>query len=204
MLFCFAFWPSLSDYIPVSLIIQKIIWLQLTFKNVGSKINPAPNFYPVPFDHQCPWKGTLLLEIGSDGGSFSSQKIWDYTDHPLRWHVSSGCNGKDTDFRKGEEEGKRQSQTTGLITPLQRQWGLPACARDHEEPAGGNMAVVRGWTELSPSKRLGSFWTMCFALFQPFQKMKRAGATKHISKKALGEEGAATGTLFLVPKQTCF
>ena len=118
---------------------------------MASEINPVPNFHPSPFHPQGPWKGTPPLEIGSDGGSFSSQNSLDYRDHHFGLHGSSCCDG--TDLEKGKERRRGRVKSPAL----QRQWGLPACARERAEPAGGNTAVVRGWPELSASPTLGSF-----------------------------------------------
>lgn len=50
------------------------------------------------------------------------------------------------------------------------------------------MAVVTGWIELSPIKRLGSFMgNVLFPLLAP-QQLKRVGATKCIGNKGCGRE----------------
>lgn len=60
------------------------------------------------------------------------------------------------------------------------------------EPAGGTMAVVRGWTELSPSERLGPF--MHSVLFPLLALPKRGWVSPNTSAiQALGEERAAIG-----------
>lgn len=70
-------------------------------------------------------------------------------------------------------------------------------------PAGRDMAVVRGRTELSPAKKLASF--MDNVLFPLPALPKREWVPPNASAiKALREARAANGTIHLVPKQTYF
>lgn len=60
------------------------------------------------------------------------------------------------------------------------------------------MAVVRGWTEPSPARKLGSFTDS--VLFPLSALPKREWVPLNASAiKALGEERAAIGIIYLVP-----
>lgn len=118
-------------------------------------------------------------------------------EHHFRLRGSSCCSGEHTGLGKGRRRQRAEESHQNSQHPA-KAGGPPACARGHEEP-GGNMAVVRGWTEPSPAGKPGSFTD---GVLSPLPALPEGvGATECICNEALGEE-RAIGMLYLVPKPT--
>lgn len=159
------------------------------------------NFHPFPFGHQCLWKGTLFLEIGSDSGSFLPGCSTTLT-------ITLDCmevlaEMAKTGFGKGGEEGRRQSQTVRTNNTPPKAVRAPGLGlrpwRTSRRAYGSGERLDRAFS----IQETGLLHGHCaLPSSSPCKKWRERVPLNPSAGKALGAERAATGIIHLVPKQT--